>query len=38
MTHVFVYFWLHLLVGRILAPGTGIEPVLPAVGAQSLNH
>lgn len=35
--HVFVSFWLHLVVCRILASGTGIEPVLPAVEAQSLN-
>ena len=38
MTHVFVYFWLHLVVRQISAPGTGIEPVLLAVEAQSLRH
>ena len=38
MMHVFVYFWLYLVLCWILASETGIEPVLPAVEAQSLEH
>ena len=36
--HVFVYFWLYLVLCWILASETGIEPALPAVEAQSLEH
>ena len=30
--------WLHLVACRILVPRRGVEPVLPAVEAQSANH
>ena len=31
-------FWPHRASGRFLVPQQGIEPVPPALGAQSLNH
>ena len=31
-------FWLHQVAGGILVPQSGIEPMPPALGAQSLNH
>ena len=34
----FVLFWLCYAACRILVPRPGIEPVSPAVEAQSLNH
>ena len=34
---LFIY-WLHCAACKILVPRPGIEPVLPALGAWSLNH
>lgn len=34
----FLIFWLHRAAYGILAPRSGIEPVPPALEAQSLNH
>ena len=34
----FLVFWLYHVACGILVPGSGIEPVPPAVRAQSLNH
>ena len=36
--HLFIYFWPHLAECGILVPWPGLEPVPPAVEAQSLNH
>ena len=33
-----LFFWLHHAACRILVPGPRIEPMLPAVEAQGLNH
>ena len=35
---LFIYFWPHLAACRILVPQPGIEPMPPAVEAQSPNH
>ena len=34
----FFFFWLHLVARGILIPQARIEPVPPALEAQSLNH
>ena len=36
--YLFIYFWPHSAAYRILVTQPGIEPVPPALGAQSLNH
>ena len=36
--YLFLKFWPHHMAWGILVPQPGIEPVLPSMGAQSLNH
>ena len=35
---IFFFFWLHCMACGLLVPWSGMEPMSPAVEAQSLNH